>query len=279
MNIPIILSYLSEFISEYPLYSKFGIDQPLQVEDLNNLEFNFLCKNEEKIQPFRLEATSYRVLARFNSNGAAEAIPHGHLMEETNAGFTEMFSGVCQSCKNYKVTITVSSGTQKEKPKYFIRKIGQYPPPGDPEIKLPKEIHYFLNDEAREFYSKALKNLESGYGTGAFAYFKRMIENEIERIIETIANHYSPGSKKIAEAVAAYTQDQQRSKLVEEITAYLPESLKEHGANILLLLHDAASSDMHELTEEEYIKKSKDIDTMFRYLVKKLNKEKTKLPR
>lgn len=274
MNILVPQSSLSEFLADSPLYSKFGTDQPVEAADLNNLEFNFLCQNENKIQTFRLEATSYNVLARFNSNCVAEAMTQpGHLFDETNAEFTEMFAGICQTCKNYKVTIVISSGTQREKPKYFIRKIGQYPPPRTPDVKLPKEIHYFLNDEDREFYGKALQNLESGYGTGAFAYFRRLIEKEIERIIETLSNSFPADSIKIAEAMAAYKRDQQKSKWVEDITPYLPDSLKEHGANILLLLHDAAFIDIRELTEEECIKKSKDIDILFRYLVKKIKRE------
>jgi hypothetical protein len=169
--------------------------------------------------------------------------------------------------------IIISGGTQKEKPKYFIRKIGQYPAPEAAGVKLPKEISDFLDDEGREFYRKGLKNLELEYGIGAIAYFKKMIETEIEKIVEAISNPYSHDGNKIAEAIAAYKKDQQKSKLIEDITPYLPQSLKEHGANILLMLHDAASIGIHELTEKECIKKSKDIDTLFRYLIRKINAE------
>jgi hypothetical protein len=100
-----------------------------------------------------------------------------------------------------------------------------------------------------------------------------MIESEMERIIETVSDPYSADGNKIAEAVAAYKEDQQKTKLIEEITPYLPKNLKEHGAAVLLLLHDAASIGIHELTEEECIKKSKDIDALFRYLVRKINGE------
>jgi hypothetical protein len=112
-----------------------------------------------------------------------------------------------------------------------------------------------------------------GYGTGAIAYFKRMIKNEIEGIIEAISNPYSPDSSKIAGAFSVYKEAGHKTKFIEDITPYLPNSLKEHGANILLVLHDAASAGLDDMTEKECIKKSKDIDTLFRYLVKKINAE------
>lgn len=261
MNKP--ASSLSQFIEEYPLYLKFGTNQPIEAADLDNLTFNFFCKNEKDIRLFKLETAVHNGISQ-TSNSNEEAI----------VDFTEMFAGICQHCQDYKVNIIISGGTQKEKPKYFIRKIGQYPAPETPGIKLPKEIHDFLNEEGREFYTKALKNLELDYGLGAIAYFKKMIEKEIERIIETISNPYAADGNKIAEAVAAYTKDQQKTKLIEEITPYLPKNLKEHGAAVLLLLHDAASIGIHELTEEECIKKSKDIDTLFRYFIKKIKEEK-----
>jgi hypothetical protein len=53
MNKP--ASSLSQFIEEYPLYTKFGINQPIEAADLGNLTFNFFCKNEKEIRLFKLE--------------------------------------------------------------------------------------------------------------------------------------------------------------------------------------------------------------------------------
>jgi hypothetical protein len=259
MNTP--NSSLSQFIEEYPLYSKFGTDQPIVAADLNNLAFNFFCKNEKEIQPFRLEATMY--------NGVGKH----HDAEEAAVDFTEMFSGVCQSCTDYKVNIVISGASQKDKPKYFIRKIGQYPAPETSLVKLPDEVSYFLNEESREFYSKGLRNLELEYGAGAFAYFKKMITKEVEKIIEAISDPYSPYGNRIAEAFSHYKELRQKTKFIEDISPCLPKNLQEHGANSLVMLYDFASINMDELSEEECIKKSRDIDTLFRYLVRKIYQE------
>jgi phosphate uptake regulator len=139
--------------------------------------------------------------------------------------------------------------------------------------KLPVDISDFLTDESREFYRKALKSLEFEYGIGALAYFKRMIKNEIGRIIEALSNPYSADGNKITEVIASYEQGWQKTRFIEEVTPHLPNSLKEHGANILLVLHDTISISIHELTEKECIKKSKDIDSLFRYMIRRINGE------
>src|SRR5215813_10839873 len=112
-------SSLSQFIEEYPLYSKFGTDQPIEAADLDNLVFNFFCKKEKELQPFRLTS------ATRNGNDAHQG--HHHSSSEGSAiDFTEIFTGICQSCEGDKVNIIINGSGQKEKPKYFIRKIGQY---------------------------------------------------------------------------------------------------------------------------------------------------------
>src|SRR5258705_11349121 len=153
-------SSLSQFIEEFPLYSKFGTDQPIEPSDLNNLVFNFFCKSENEVQPFRLEPNTHK---DHSNNGSliARSSPEGSVVD-----FTELFSGVCQSCVKYRVSIIISGASQKDSPKYFIRKIGQYPAPETTAVKFPEEITYFLNDESRELYGKALKSLENDYGIG-----------------------------------------------------------------------------------------------------------------
>src|SRR5689334_11159356 len=98
---------LSQFIEEFPLYVKFETDQPLTPGDLDNLAFNFFCKPENEVQPFRLEAASHGT---------------NHKKENSPVEFTEIYSGVCQSCLQYRIAVVINADTQKDKPKYFVRK-------------------------------------------------------------------------------------------------------------------------------------------------------------
>ena len=104
-------------------------------------------------------------------------------------------------------------------------------------------------------------------------YFRKMIAREVSRIIEALTDPYFPGGRKIAEAFANYKEQHQKTRFIEDISPHLPKSLQEHGANSLLILHDVASMSVDELTEAECIKKAKDIDTLFRYLLRKIYAE------
>jgi hypothetical protein len=256
-------SSLSQFIEEYPLYSRFGTDQPIEAADLDNLAFNFFCQKEKEVQPFRLTIPS--------SNG--NDIPPSSQLHHSAEGFTGIFTGVCQSCEEYKIAIIISSANQEEKPRYFIRKIGQYPMPEFTGVKLPQDMAAFLQPESQEFYAKALKNMEYEHGAGALVYFQRIVKNEINRIIDILANPYSVEGNKILQAFSSYKADCQKIKFIEEVTPLLPGSLKEHGANILLVLYEVPGTNIGELAEKECLRKSKDIDSLLRYMVRKIHTE------
>ena len=262
-------SSLSQFIEEYPLYVKFGVDQPIEAADLDNLVFNFYCKQEKAAEPFRLLADSPRNLHSISGNGSR----HHSLSAESKIDFTEMFTGICQSCQSYKVNIIINAATQREQPNYFIRKIGQYPEPETPAVKMPDELYSFLSEESRGFYRGALKNIEFEYGNGAILYFRKVIKLELERIMEAMANPYSSGNNKLVGAFSTYEHDGQKTKFIEEATPLLPKSLQEHGAGIILMLHDVLSINLVDLGEREYLKKAKDVDSLFRYLVRKIYAE------
>ena len=184
-----------------------------------------------------------------------------------------MFTGICQSCQSYKVTIIINGAMQREQPTYFIRKIGQYPEPETLAVRIPDELYSFLNEEGRAFYRGALKNIEFEYGNGAILYFRKVIKLELERIMEAMANPYSSGSNKLAEVFSSYERDGQKTKFIEEATPLLPKSLQEHGAGIILMLHDVLSINLVDLAEREYLKKAKDVDSLFRYLMRKIYTE------
>jgi len=263
-------SSLSQFIEEYPLYSKFGVNQPIEAADLNNLAFNFYCKEEKEVQPFRLIADfHYNAHSSFSGNGSRNI----SMSAESKIDFIEMFTGICQSCERYKVNFVINGATQKEYPNYFIRKIGQYPAPESPAARMPDELASFLHDESRELYRRALKNIEFGYGNGAIVYFRKVIKNDLERIMEAMANPYSTSNNNLVEVFSSYQQHGEKTRFIDEATSLLPKSLQEHGAGILLVLHDVLSINQFDLNEKEYLKKSKDIDSLFRYLIRKIYAE------
>ncbi|MPZ36925.1 MAG: hypothetical protein GEU95_02490 [Rhizobiales bacterium] len=92
-----------------------------------------------------------------------------------------------------------------------------------------------------------------GLGIGAFVYYRRVVENHKNQIIDEII--------KVARKVGAPDEtivgleevknEIQFSKGVKEVKLAIPQSLLVDGHNPLTLLHTALSKGVHELTDEQ----------------------------
>jgi hypothetical protein len=85
-------------------------------------------------------------------------------------------------------------------------------------------------------------------GIGAFAYYRRVVENQKNRIIEEIVRVAKKvGAKpEVIQTLEAALKETQFSSAVESIKAGIPESLLIDGHNPLRLLHSALSRGLHE---------------------------------
>src|SRR5260370_35870621 len=92
-----------------------------------------------------------------------------------------------------------------------------------------------------------------GLGIGAFAYYRRVVEEEKSRIIEEIgkvAMKVKP-SKEAAELFAQAGAETQFSTAIDLIKDAIPEAILIDGHNPLTLLHSALSEGLHAPTDEE----------------------------
>jgi hypothetical protein len=96
-----------------------------------------------------------------------------------------------------------------------------------------------------------------GFGIAAFTYYSRIVEshkNELfDRIIEIGEQEHL--SKEKLEALRQARENIQFTQSMDAIKDAVPESLKMAGHNPLLLLHDAFSKGVHNLSDEEYLEK------------------------
>lgn len=153
---------------------------------------------------------------------------------------------------------------------YFVRKIGQYPPY---EKTLSKELINFLTKEDKDLYKKAVMNLSTGYGIGAFAYFRRIVENEIDRIVHKFSGLDRPESEEIKKQFKMYQKHHQKDKLIEAVFPYLPSSLKELGNNPLKYLNRELSVGIHALSDEDCLERAAKIQKVLEYVITTYNRE------
>jgi hypothetical protein len=148
-------------------------------------------------------------------------------------------------------------------------KVGQWPPLLiDPPLELVKG----LGSEDTELYKKALTNGNSAFGIGALAYFRRVIENKVNMLLDLIgeaaqlANFEPEELKRIEEIKASHHVDVK----IEYASKILPPHLRPGGHNPLNKLYAVASSGLHGKTDGECLEDFQNARFEFEYLFKKL---------
>lgn len=279
----------ADFLTNKPLYYKLKAVEDLKAFDntayidaygFKDKPFRFLCPEEQTEQTFKTDLiesgyTRLSLLVRSNS----DELPYSFDAKTGRLDLKVHVEGVCQSCKaNIDFLIRSTSDREwsrrKEGMTIIIQKIGQFP---SYEIGLNSALKKYLNEEDQSNYKKALICLSISYGIGAYAYLRRVIENEIKRIVQDIAELDFDGVEFVRAAYETFKADFQMSKLIDVINKHLPVSLKGLGDNPVRLLYEQLSGGIHEFTDEQCIEKAHHIDVLLNYVIKKINEEKYQL--
>ncbi len=278
----------ANFLTSSPLYYKLKAVQNFKhadktytnPEDFSDKVFKFRCPNEKEIQTFRTQLSSeYRNLGRtiYNDESIKEhSLPDYFDKETLMLDMTIRIYGVCQSCMTkldflIKTTSDKNFENRDKGINIYIQKVGQFPPY---EIEPETIIQKYLTEEDTANYKKALTTLSVNFGIGSYAYFRRIIENEIKRIIKDISELEFDGVENVRMAYETFESDHQMSKLIDVINKYLPSSLKDLGDNPIRLLYEQLSGGIHQYSEEECVEKAKHIDILLKYVIRKVNEEK-----
>jgi hypothetical protein len=259
----------SDYLSNSPLYSKLLLDEKFKdLRLLNNHPFKFNCPSEKEIQTFRTDIDGrYEQIWINLSLGNDHPGPRSNTARIINITFH--IKGICQSCKA-SVDFLLRMYNSEDRPNDIkIQKIGQYPPFS---ILPEKAVQQYLTDEDLELYKKALISLSNSYGIGAFAYFRRIIENEIKRLIKDISDMEFIGAEEVKIAYKHFEKDHQMSKLIDILNSHLPTSLN-LGDNPIKLLYEQLSVGIHNLTDDECLKKANMINIIFPFVIRKINEE------
>ena len=115
--------------------------------------------------------------------------------------------------------------------------------------------------EDRDYFLKGRRAENQGMGVGAFAYYRRVVENQKNRLLGEII--------RVAEKIKApedmindlrqAQKETQFSSALEAIKHGIPSSLLITGHNPLQLLHTALSKGVHELSDEECLERATSI--------------------
>lgn len=175
---------------------------------------------------------------------------------------------VCKNCstttKSFTIRYKVEDGFC-----YSVCKIGEYPPFGE---KIPSKIISMFGPE-RDYFLKGKRSEDQNLGIGAFTYYRRIVENEKNRLIDEIikvCKRLGDQDELIVELEAA-KKEKQFSTSIDSINHELPSSLFIEGKNPLKLLHQAISKGVHNLNDEECLMYAQSVRVILFALTERIN--------
>jgi hypothetical protein len=165
----------------------------------------------------------------------------------------------CKTTKLFAIVAKIEKNVQPEKGAFagLAVKLGELPPFGP---YTPAKVLRLIQDD-RELFLLGRRAENHGMGIGAFAYYRRVVENQKQRLFDKIievAKRLSVPSDQIVE-LQAERDNWQFTSSVGALKAVVPQALLLNGHNPLTLLHRALSAGIHAKTDEECLHVAKSI--------------------
>ncbi len=246
-----------EFLEEYGLYRKFpfSIDASMILDSVPRPAIQRFCPKCKAVRTWT-EGQDYRHRVGYCPNRAE---PFGADMEQNLTypnqsvmNCTIYFIYFCTDCiSNHEFTVVeylILFECKHLGATGYIMKIGQNPAPS---IDIPPGLQKYLG-EYEETFKRGAINENQGYGIGAFAYYRRIIENIIDALLDDIAELFTSDKKKneYLDKLTEVRKSKDHSRQIAVVKELVPDELQRSG-NPLAILHASLSVGLHELTEDE----------------------------
>ncbi len=156
----------------------------------------------------------------------------------------------CSNCQEHSKTFSLAVKIDiDEEPTGEAYKFGELPTFGPP---TPPRLIKLIGPD-REVFLKGRRCENQGLGIGAFIYYRRVVENQKNRILEEIikvSKKLNAPSEKI-QALTKAIGETQFSTALDMAKDAIPESLLINGHSPLKLLHGALSEGVHARSDED----------------------------
>jgi len=252
-----------KFLEEYPLYKKFisEFHRYTSFTDLPKPALHMRCDHCESDQTFNMV------------NDYEEVDYNGHENVYRDAVVRAKYE--CSACRDYtrrffihfgiaEIEVENEEGKKEKEEIIYMEKIGQYP---DWNIEMDKELEKMLGEHTK-YYKRGLICESQSYGIGAYAYFRRITEDVIDELLESILDLVEEDEK---EQYIGRLEDVKKEKIAEKkinlVKDLLPKSLQVDGMNPLKELYEVLSQGIHNETDEECMEKAEAIRGILVFLV------------
>lgn len=247
----------AEFFEKYPLYRKYKLQQlPDDVQKVKVSAIRLFCPVCQSENTF----TGNLSLVGKHKNFLPASQAGGPVI----AGKVASAQYICASCKDYCQFFQLYIDENLS----HVIKTGQFPAWF---VSVEKNLSTMLG-EHKDIYQKGLTCEAQGYGIGAFAYYRRIVEIIIDKLLGSISDLLDGSDKVLYEQALRETREgivaQEKIALVKDL---MPESLRPSNMNPLSILHNKLSVGIHTLTDEECLEFAGDIRGVLEYLVEQID--------
>lgn len=237
-----------EFLEQYPLYRRFEASSlPSLANQLPEVRIKMTCHKCASDQTFVM------------SNKYWDNLPYGNYPVK---GVIFSLSYCCAHCQDFRRFFSVRVADDGKS----LMKVGQYPAW---DISSNTLIEDRLG--GRAYHRNGLICESQGYGIGAFAYYRRVVEEVIDQLLEDIAGLLSDDEHeryvRALEETRRTTVAQDKIALVKEL---LPAILRPGGMNPLSTLHSVLSEGLHSESDEDCLTYAAAVQGALGFLVNQL---------
>lgn len=175
---------------------------------------------------------------------------------KSNVWDNHFISYVCSNCQTTSKTFALAARWDGDGTTGSCRKLGEFPAYGPP---TPPQLISLIGPD-REAFLKGRRCESQGLGIGAYAYYRRVVENQKNRILKEIAKvAKSIGAKEVVQKLDAAVMETQFSRALDGVKDAIPQALLIEGHSPLKLLHKATSRGLHKLDDAECLELATDI--------------------
>lgn len=218
-----------QFLETFPLFKEYFHTHPFDgdIRNLRHPAVHMDCLQCKSDQTFNFEA-------QFNSDTSGVGI---HYID----GIVTVIY-LCTSCRAFRRLFSI----RFERDGRTLSKVGQFPAPS---IEISPDFKDSLGEHA-ETFKRGLICENQGYGIGAFAYYRRIVEQIIDALLDDVYALLEPDAKEkykeTLQKAKASKVAEEKIKIAKEI---LPDSLRPGGVNPLDTIYDALSDGIHDGTD------------------------------
>jgi hypothetical protein len=191
-----------------------------------------------------------------------------HTLEPTsaNARFITYQCGDCHKhVKSFSLYIIISKAFGVG----VAYKYGERPPFGLP---IPNKVLRHFGED-RDNFIKGRRCENQGLGVGAFAYYRRVVENHKNEIFDEIIKVCATvgASKELIEELGSAKKEISFTKAMGQIKTALPQGLLISGHNPLLALHNALSIGLHSESDAKCLEAARDVRLVLTTLIERMS--------